>query len=203
MFFSSDYNLIFNVPTEASMYDLKMRRREAGNIVLDTNNIFEIKKALNQRFDEITTNIRHVRFDKSFYEYMNMLNVVSYEEPLYERLALGYTLMKEEKIEGDFVISPDKKLKDMMKSEWGWRKKIKQGTEDSMVWTFLESATDLRHERCLEVFMDFGMALEDARKTLRTLQKRGLISIERGLIKIKKDQMNVITQESEQTQLEE
>ena len=194
---------IFNVPTEASMYDLKMRRREAGNIVLDTNNIFEIKKALNQRFDEITTNIRHVRFDKSFYEYMNMLNVVSYEEPLYERLALGYTLMKEEKIEGDFVISPDKKLKDMMKSEWGWRKKIKQGTEDSMVWTFLESATDLRHERCLEVFMDFGMALEDARKTLRTLQKRGLISIERGLIKIKNDQMNVITQESEQTQLEE
>lgn len=189
---------IFNIPTEKSMKELKNKRREASGINVDISNLFEIKKTINQRFDDLTLNVRKIRFEKSFYDYMDRLNVVSYEEPLYERLALGYTIMKEEKMESELVIDPDIRLQKMMKTEWGWRKKIKEGTEDSMVWSFIESSSDLRHERCLEVLMDFGMALEDARKSIKLLQRRGLIELDGPFIRVKKEKEIVFQEEEEQ-----
>lgn len=186
---------IFNIPTENSMKVLKLKRRQAADIDIDASNLFDLKRELNMRFDDITTKLNSIHFEKSFYDYMDRLNVVPYEEPLYERLALGYTLMKQDSIESELNIDPDFTLKRLMKMEWGWRKKIKQGTEDSMVWTFIESATDLRHERCLEVLMDFGMALKDAQKSIRELQKRDLITIENGYIRLKKEKALAMTNE--------
>ena len=186
---------IFNIPTQESMDILKMKRREAANIQVDESDMFEIKKTINNTFNELASKVNKVRFDKSFYEYMDRLNVVAYEEPLYERLALGYTIMKSEGFESELVMSPDNTLKKMMKMEWGWRKKIKQGTEASMVWSLIESAKFLKHERCLEILMDFGMPLEDARKSLRLLEKRNLIEIKNGEITVKKQKDVIMNQE--------
>jgi len=162
---------IFNIPTEDSMKILRKKRREAANIEIDQSNLFEIKKEMNRRFDDITVKINKIRFDTSFYDYLDKLNIVHYEEPLYERLGLGYTLMTEEELHSEVVISPDRTLQKLIKQEWGWRKKIKSGTEDSMVWTFIESVQEIQMERCLEVFMDFGMELKDANKALRELKR--------------------------------
>ena len=192
---------IFNIPTEKSMQDLKIKRREAADIQVSESDIFEIKKKINDTFNELAAKVDKVRFDKSFYDYMDMLNVVAYEEPLYERLALGYTIMKSEGFESELVISPDATLKKMMKMEWGWRKKIKQGTEESMVWSLIESSNGMKHERCLEILMDFGMAADDARKSLRVLEKRGLIIIKDGYITIKKKKEIVMSHEEMEQQM--
>lgn len=177
---------IFNVPTEKSMMDLKLKRRAATDIDIDESNLFEIKKECNMRLDEVSTRLNKIRFDNSFYDYLDRLNVISYEEPLYERLALGYHIMNSESIGNEIVVSPDHALKALIKQEWGWRKRIKSGTEDSMVWSFIESTDGIREERCHEVLMDFGMALKDARKSIRELEKRDLIEIVDGKIKKKK-----------------
>lgn len=178
---------IFNIPTEESMQVLKRKRREASDVQVDESDMFEIKKTINSTFNEMTQKVHKIRFEPSFYNYLDRLNIVSYEEPLYERLALGYTIMKSEGFESELVIDADSTLKKMMKMEWGWRKKIKSGTEESMVWSLIESSQDLKHERCLEILMDFGMDIKDARKSLRTLEKRGLIDIKDDKIKIKKE----------------
>jgi len=192
---------IFNVPTEQSMMDLKHKRRAAGNIYIDESNLFEIKKEMNMKFDEITMKLNKISYSKNFYDYMDRLNIISYEEPLYERLGLGYTLMKEE-ITNEKVIDPDPGLKHLIKQEWGWRKRIKQGTEDSMVWSFVESTGGIREERCLEVLMDFGMALKDARKSLRDLTKRGLIEVLDGQINLKKNVQPEIIPDTEQEKID-
>jgi len=194
---------IFNVPTEQSMLDLKYKRRNASNIYIDESNLFEIKKELNMKFDKITTNLNKISYSKNFYDYMDRLNIISYEEPLYERLALGYTLMTED-ITNEIVMDPDPTLKHMIKQEWGWRKRIKQGTEDSMVWSFVESTGGIREERCLEVLMDFGMPLKDARKSLRDLTKRGLIEVSDGQIKLKqKGQIEILPESKQETIVKE
>ncbi len=187
---------IFNVPTEESMQILKKKRREASDIQVDESDMFEIKKTINNSFNELAAKVNKVRFDKSFYDYMDRLNVIHYEEPLYERLALGYTIMKTEMFGQEIVISPDSTLKKLMKMEWGWRKRIKEGTEESMVWSLIQSSVDMRHERCLEILMDFGMELKDARKSIRVLEKRGLVEIKDGKIK-KKSSKDVIQVEEE------
>jgi len=183
---------IFNIPTEESMKVLKKKRREASDVQVDESDMFEIKKRINNTFNELASKVNKINFDKSFYDYMDRLNIIHYEEPLYERLALGYTIMKAESFDSELVISPDNQLKRMMKQEWGWRKKIKQGTEESMVWTLIESSEDMRHERCLEILMDFGMPIEDARKSIRILEKRGLIEIKDSKIVVKKEKEVVI-----------
>jgi len=176
---------IFNVPTEKGMMDLKMKRRAATDIYIDESNLFEIKKELNQKLDQVSGNLNKIHFDKSFYDYMDRLNIVSYEEPIYERLSLGYHIMHQDTIDHEITISPDATLKNLIKQEWGWRKRIKQGTEDSMVWTFIESTNGIREERCYEVLMDFGMPFKDAKKAIRDLVKQELVEIKDGKILIK------------------
>jgi hypothetical protein len=194
---------IFNIPTEDSIKDLRERRRAAIDVQTNAENLFEIKKALNQRFDEITV-ARSVKFDPSFYDYLNRFNLMAHDEILFEKLALGYTLMKAEKLEPDIVVDMDGKLRQMIKQEWTWRSQIKRGTEDSMVWTYIESAGDISKQRCIDVLLDFGMELPAAEKAIRNLVKKKLIEVKNGKI-ILRDQNKFVSPEDlvEQSKLEE
>ncbi len=192
---------IFNIPTEQSIDDLRARRRAAINIDVNVSNLFDIKTAMNKRFDEITM-IQKVKFDDVFYSYLDRLRLMHFEESLYEKLALGYTLMSEDKIGSEVIVGMDTTLRKMMKLEWTWRKKIKSGTEDSMVWTYIESADNLTLERCHEVLMDLGMTLPDAKKSIRDLVKRKLIEIKNGRIKVKDQNKFLAPEDLEQEKLE-
>jgi len=175
---------IFNIPTEDDMNVLREKRRAAAGVTPDEAHLFEIKKLMNTRFDDITTKIQKVSFDKSFFDYLDRLHIIHYEEPLYERIALGYSLMSRDSIDREMIIGLDPNVRRMIKEEWGWRKRIKQGTEASMVWTLIEDSENMTSERCLEILMDFGMDLEDANKSIRKLEKRDLIEIKDGIINI-------------------
>lgn len=178
------FMFIFNIPNEEDIITLRDKRRAAAGVTTDEAHLFEIKKFMNARFDDIATIIQKVRFDKDFYDFLEKFNIIHYEEPLYERLALGYKLMSMEEIEREIVISLDYNLRTLIKQEWGWRKRIKQGTEASMVWALIEDAETMNLERCLEILMDFGMELDEANKAIRKLEKRGLIEIEDGFITV-------------------
>lgn len=189
---------IFNIPTEEDMDVLREKRRAAAGVNPDPSHLFEIKKLMNSRFDDITTIIQKVSFDKGFYDYLDRLHIIHYEEPLYERLALGYTLMSRDSIDREMIIGLDHNVRRMIKEEWGWRKRIKQGTEASMVWTLIENSENMTAERCLEILMDFGMDLDDANKSIRKLEKRDLIEIKDGVINVlTKRKLEVSDQEPE------
>ena len=150
----------------------------------------EIKSVLNQRFDEITV-ARSVSFDPSFYDFLNTFDLFAHDEILFEKMALGYTIMKAEKLEPNIVVDMDSKLRKMMKQEWTWRRQIVRGTEDSMVWHYIKSAAPLNYDRCVDVLLAFGMEMKDAEKSIRTLVKKKLIENKGGRIHLK-DQTKIV-----------
>lgn len=193
---------IFNIPTEESMGILKAKRRGAGDVIVSDVDMLALKKRINQTFNELTIKVKKIRFSPSFYDFMDKLNVMPFEEPLYERLALGYTVMKSESFTEEILVNPDTTLKKLMKMQWGWRRKIKQGTEESMVWSLIESSNGMKEDRCLDILLDFGMTPKDAKESIRLLKKRKLIKIVKGKIEIVKPEEDDIPIEKEQISLD-
>lgn len=193
---------IFNIPTEQSIADLRERRRAGIDVRTDPERLQNIKDVLNHRFDEITM-ARSVRFESSFYDYLNTFELFAHDEILFEKLALGYTLMKAETCEPDIVIDMDSKLRKMMKQEYTWRRQIVRGTEDSMVWHYIKSAAPLSYERCIDVLLGFGMELKDAEKSIRTLAKKKLIENNGARIYLKDQNKIIDPADLEQEQFQE
>lgn len=194
---------IFNVPTEQSMRDLKLRRRGSINIDFDEGNLFEIKKELNLKFDQITMNLNKISFDPAIHRYLDTLNIANFEETLYERLALGYNIMTADHIGNEIVVRLDPELRKLINMQWAWRKAVKEGPEDSMVWTFVKSTGGINRERCHEVLLDFGMKPNAARQALKNLVKRGLITLTDDRVELKeKKKVDIDLKELEQEIIE-
>jgi len=172
---------LFNIPTEQSINDLRERRRSSIHIQTDPEKLQNVKLAINKRLDEITL-IQSVEFSKDFYDLLDTFHLMQFEEILYEKLALGYTIMKADILNPNVVVKMDSTLRKMMIQEFNWRRQIKRGTEDSMVWSYVQSAAPLHYDRCTDVLLDFGMKLDEAEKSIRTLHKKNLIKIEKGMI---------------------
>jgi hypothetical protein len=180
---------IYNIPTEESIADLRERGRAGIDVVTDKENLFEIK--------------RSVRFESSFYDYLDSFHLMRFDEVIYEKLALGYTIMRAETLDPDIVVDMDSTLRRMLKQEFTWRSQIKRGTEASMVWSYIESAKDISKERCIDVLLDFGMELPAAEKAIRNLVKKKLIEIKNGRIKVKDNKRIVSPEDLEQEKIDE
>jgi len=124
---------------------------------------------LNQRFKEIQNNVTKIRFNADFYAELDKHKIIHYEEPIYERLALGYWLMHSDKLYGELDIHMDLELKRIIELEKAHRKGIKEGPHLNLVWTLIKDAGKVHKKELLEMLLEFSLDWDTARALINTL----------------------------------
>jgi len=162
-------------PTWADVREFKRRRRAAKNVRVDYKVLKTLRDLLNQRFREIRNNITGITFTHDFYVKLDKLNVIHYEEPLYERLAMGYWLMRSEALRGTIYISMDAELERILDMEYEHRKKVKKGTQTEQVWALMKDKKRWNEKELLEYLLEFSLDWDTSRNIIQNLIAYGNI----------------------------
>ncbi len=162
-------------PTGSDVKEFKARRRAAKNVRVDVKVLNEFKKMLNIRFKEIRNNVTGIRYTQDFYVKMDKLNVIHYEEPIYERIALGYWLMRAEALRGTIYISMEPELGRILDLEHVHRKKVKKGTQTEQVYALIKDQPRWIEKDLLEYLLEFSLDWDTSRNIVQNLIAYGNI----------------------------
>lgn len=176
--------LVF-IPSYKDVKEFKKKRREMKGIIANTHRVNAIKMSINQRFKEIRKDLTGITFSHQFYQEMDNLNVMFYEEPLYERIALGYWLMKSETIKGVLDIRVNEELSKLMWEQKRQRRMVKKG-DMIKIQKVLEGVDRINEDDLVTTLLEFGMPLNEIYQKINILVDRKWIKREGGyLVKIK------------------
>ena len=159
------------IPNFNDIKQFKLNRRSSKNVKTNTLTLSKLKAAINTRYDDIMKKLEKVEFDRTIYKKLDELDVVHYEEPLYERIALGYWLMKVKEMPKTLTIKMDPTLDALFDNEKGDRFKIKRGTQLAQVWALVQDVGRISELKLKNHLLDFGMDWQDASDLIMTLIK--------------------------------
>ena len=158
------------IPNFKDIQAFKVNRRLAKNVKTNTLGLQKIKTHINHRFDDIQK-MKKITFSQDFFAYLDKKNIIHYEEPLYERIALGYWLMKKDVLPTELEIKLDDTVKGLIDNEVGDRMKIKRGTQLAQVWALVQDAQRINEVTLKKHLLDFGMEWSEANDLVITLLK--------------------------------
>lgn len=160
---------VVKYPKWNDFMEMKSRRRAAKGVKRTTQNTKNLHDLLDQRFSLIRNNVSGITFHEDFYQLMDKKKIIHYEEALYERLAIGYWLMKEDSLNGNLEVRIDPELERIINLEHAHRKDIKQGAIQSMVWEIVKDLPEIGKKELLDKLLDLSLDYEESRSIINNL----------------------------------
>lgn len=144
------------IPTKEEKSIIRNMRRMGQNVNPDTYEKIAIRDSFIGLCRKLRS-IKHIVFDHSIHTFFDEFKMLHFEEPLYERIALGYTVMHD-----DFNETVEVKLTGELKSliiqGMQWRRSIKLDSEINQVITLLkDDGGKMTVPDCLLALADFGV----------------------------------------------
>lgn len=166
---------IFFVPTLQQQKEMKQFRRQGKGAVGDPSLTMKIFSYTEKLIDGIS-GIREISYHDSIYNGLDEIDIPHYEEPLFEKIALGYNLATR-KIEKDFVVKCDKHILNIWTQEKVWRNKIKSGAQEAQVMQFIIEKPGIEERLLKEKLLDFGMSFAETSMAIDMLYRQRRVGV--------------------------
>jgi len=166
---------LYFIPTQEEEELIKQARRQGKNVNAPMGRLSLIRKDVN----EIRTKLKGVKkiiYDKSIYEMIDKLKIPHYEEELFERMCLGYTIAAKEFGE-TIIVQTDKELRRLVALAHDWRLQIKRGSEYSQAMTVLREMTNCPLTEVKQRLSNLGWTWQKSSEVINQLQRQKLIQI--------------------------
>lgn len=149
------------IPTDEDIELLRKTRRKGVGTRFNVYRTDKIREYVNQRKREVSE-IKDIHIDPTFYRLLDRYKMMPYEEPIYERLALGHKIMT-----GEFTnvlqVTVDDDIKYLVDQEYNWRMQIKRGSEHSQILEYIRSKSGMEiGENELLIYM-YNLGYDDER----------------------------------------
>ena len=169
--------IVFN-PNYNDVVEARLKRKEMQHFKPNNAYLKILRDQLDLRFKEIATGLTNVIFTAELYKEIHRLNIIPYEEVIYERLGLGYWLMKMDRIGGDLVVGLDTELKRLIELEHSHRKKAKKGTTLAQVLDILRTMPEreMEQQQLEDFLIEFSLNLNEIKEILQNLLYLGQIT---------------------------
>jgi len=167
------------IPTRADFKMLTMARRKSRGIRYNPVRTRLIKDTLKKLSDSLF-DINEVEIDGNFYDFMDKYNIIHYEEALYEKMLLGYSVMTGNIVGKTLFLEFTPDAQKFLADEITHRRNIKKGSEFSQVFAVLEDSgggAEMDHVR--DTLLDYGcdyaqsMKLIELMLSIKLLKQRG------------------------------
>lgn len=144
------------IPTKEERTIIRNMRRLGQNINPDTNEKMELRDTFIDLCKKLKV-VKRISFDTSIHTFFDQFKLLHFEEPLYERIALGYTIMKDD-FGSEINVKMTPELKTIMLQGMQWRRSIKLDSEINQVITLLkDEGGKMLMSDCLLALADFGV----------------------------------------------
>jgi len=126
---------LVKTPTQRDKRIIKDARIKGRYQRFSGDPVKHLRKLTDQLFTKIG-NLDAIHFENRLDKFIRSFQVPHYEDQLYERLALGYTIMSKP-FEKELYVTLDENLKNLITHAHQWRNKLKRGLMSSQVITIL------------------------------------------------------------------
>jgi hypothetical protein len=163
-------------PKWSDFHEMKLRRRSAKNIKRTPESMKTLHGLLDQRFHSIRNDVKNVTFHDDFYKILDKKKIIHYEEMLYERLALGYWLMREG-ISPNIEIRADPELERIILKEHTYRKSIKKGAVSTVVWNLIKDMKTIGRKELKDQLLELSMDYDESSSIINNLIRMKYVAV--------------------------
>jgi len=167
------FMFIYFIPDKEAQQEIREKRREGSNVRPDRDRLNKIKDAIDTKYEKLRDVIR-IEFDDSVRSLIDRLNIPHYEEPLYERLALGYNISAYD-FDREITVTLDNELRRLIEKAYLWRKQVKIGADYSQILVLLSDGKPVPHEEILEQMLTFGVPYDQTSNLINRMIKAKMI----------------------------
>ena len=173
---------VIYMPDVGDVYKFRQSRRDAKNVKVDVKKILNFKVELEKRKEEIDTVLEGIVFTDEWYDYINQHFATHYEDILYERIALGYHLMKCETIPKIIRITLDDELKFILEQQFAARLQIARGVDKIKIMEVFKNVKSIKYTELLQLLLTFALPEKYILTSLDALKANKIIKIEDGIV---------------------
>ncbi len=167
------------MPDAGDVYKLRKMRRESKNIKTSLTKLLEFKLALNARKKEIELNLKEVIYSEEYYNWINSFYAMHYEDALYERILLGYWLMKSKTIGEKLVLVLNDEIKDIMKRQMADRLTIQRGVQKIRIMEVIKHIKTIKLSELYKLLFAFALDEKAIERGLDVLIANKFIKIDK------------------------
>lgn len=144
------------IPTKEEKAIIRTMRRMGQNVDPDTHEKIAIRDSFIALCKKLRK-VKHIAFDQSIHTFFDEFKMLHFEEPLYERISLGYTIMHDD-FDETIQVKLTPELKTLILQGMQWRRSIKLDSEINQIITLLkDDGGKMTVPDCLLALADFGV----------------------------------------------
>lgn len=172
------------IPSRKERETISKYRRLGRGVVTSPGRIFDIKLQLDSIIERVH-NIQHIKFSKEFDKFLSNIGMIHYEEELFERLALGYTVMSG-KFDDTLEVLPEPELCTIIEQGVRWRRSIKMDSEaNQVVYILQDNGNEMTISEMVLELANFGVDGRSSYQLIMNTQRTGRIQVEGDVISSK------------------
>jgi len=171
------------IPTRREQYILKQSRRNGKDVKFEGRPASAFKRKVNALAEKIE-DLEEINFERALYVLFDNLRIPHHTEMLYERLALGYTLVNDSFGKELYVrLTPE--LETMIKRGHSWRSQILRGSREAQILvTIRDHGGSMGVTELLKLMLDFGMTWYESSQITNKLVMQKLVKRNGGEIRL-------------------
>ena len=176
------FAFVIYMPDVGDVYKFRTARREAKNVRVDVKKILEYRTELAVKQNEINTVLEKIEFSNEWYDWINQHFAVHYEDILYERIALGYYVMKCDSIPKVLKVGINDELKGILKQQFAARLSVAKGVEKIKIMDVIGEIKSIKYSELLQLLLTFALPENYINQSLDALMANKIISIKNGVV---------------------
>lgn len=174
-------------PSPDEIQTLRMARRNGRGMSADFEKLQRYRKELDSLTKKVLKIDKVVNFD-ALDKIFDQQGIAHYEESIYERMAMGYSLLKYNSIveasnsdELHLEIQPTRELKVLVRQAMGWRLDLMKDVEGDQIMSILNGAKDgeMKKDGLQEFLQQYSMNYGDSHAILNRLRSQGMIKFDK------------------------
>lgn len=174
------------IPTRRDREEVDDAYERGKNIRADISRLLIIREKFKELRERIN-NIEMIGFDAKIRSYLKGAGIIHYERMLYEKMLIGYAIMRGRFDKELFVTLDDESMK-MVKLEIFWRDQIRRGAQYAQVFAILrDNDGHLPEWKIKEELLLFGMDWSQGTQVLDELVRLKALRRQAGEVFIKEE----------------
>jgi len=168
--FSRRFIFLTFYPNLNDIQRFRFARRSIKGVNVDATALKTIRLAINEKYQQIYKNLKRVYFGQDFYAELNKMDIMHYDDELFERLAMGYWLMKTPKLQDTLEVRMEPELKRIMNLEYQYRIDVRKTSPTTIVKRLLSGQKKIKRERMENMGVSLGLTTAEINLALTNLE---------------------------------
>lgn len=176
------FAFVIYMPDAQDAFMFRNIRDETKDLRIDKKRLLEYKLGINARFKEVKTNLKKIVFSDEYKKWIKTFFATHYEDIIFEKILLGYWIMKSHTIGETLVLELNDEVKEIIKQQIDTRLRVQKGVEKIKIMDVLKHIKRMKYEDFVKLLLSFTLEEKYITRGMETLVANKLIRIEDGYV---------------------